>query len=161
MNDPELKPCWQLRDAAIERDVLAFWREGRLLPSVADAAARLKDICLVAYDGARAVGVVEARLRYLEFIRSRIAMVKLVVSPAHRQEELATDMIGVARQILEQWSVDHPEEKLMGIGCIVQSKDLGQKVHQAVWPRSSLALINYTPRGEQMRLSWFKHATVA
>ena len=161
MTKPVMKTCWLLRDPAIERDVLAFWREEQFLPSVADAAMRLKDICVVAYDGARIIAVLEARLRVLQMVRSRIAMLRLAVSPAMRQSRLATEMIPVGQRVLEQWSVENPQEKLMGTGCIVQTKVADQKLRQPVWPQSSLMVINYTQKGEQMRLAWFKHATLS
>jgi hypothetical protein len=158
MSEPDIKVCWKLRDPAFERDVLAFWREDRMLPTVADVAKRIKEICVVAYDGPRIVGVVEANVRQLGFVRARIAMLKAAVAPAHRQSHLVSRLLAVAKEVLEKWSLEHPAENVKGIGCIVQTRVIDQKLKEPVWPLTSMMVVNYTPKGDQVRLAWFKHA---
>ena len=146
MADPVLKPVWRMGDVRAERDVLAFWREGKLLSQDVDLETRLKELCVVAYAGTRVVGVNTAVLQRLEEVRARIAMLRLAVARDFRQTYLATEILGLARPLLERWAAEHPEEKLMGIGCVVQTREIQEKLFEATWPRSG-------PAKRQVRLN--------
>jgi hypothetical protein len=158
--DPVIRPVWRQQDAQAERDVLAFWREGRLLSQNVDLATRLRELCVLAYAGNRVVGVNTAVPTWLEKVRARIAMLRLAVSEDFRQGYLATEMLAVAKPVLEKWAEDHPDEKLMGIGCVVQTRAIAAKLNQAVWPRTGLAVIDHLANGDQLRLVWFANARI-
>ena len=156
-----LKACWKSSDATIQRDVLKFWREENLIPEIADAARRLKNICVVAYDDTRIVAALEARVRHLEIVRATIAMLALAVKADHRTQTLVNDIILLGRDLLEQWSAENPQEKVMGIGRIVPSRAADERMRNPIWEPSKLTLIGFTPKGAQVRVAWFKHATVS
>jgi hypothetical protein len=155
-----LKTVWRSADATTERDVLAFWREHKLLPADVNLADRLKDICVVAYDGERVIGVSEASLSYLERVRARVAMHKASVAPDRRRENIAVSMQQAFRQTVEEWSKAHPEEKVMAVASIVATRNLGDLGRKPVFPRAQMTLIGYTSQGEQIRIGWFEHAEV-
>jgi hypothetical protein len=155
-----LKPVWRNRDATAERDVLAFWREGRLLSQDVDLATRLTELCVIAYAGNKVVAVNTAVLTWLEQVRARIAMLRLAVAANYRQSHVATEMLAVAKPVLEEWATAHPEEKVMGIGCVVQTRAIGAKITEAVWPRTGLAVIDHNEKGDQLRLAWFANARI-
>jgi hypothetical protein len=158
--EPILKPVWRNHDATAERDVLAFWREGRLLSQDVDLATRLMELCVIAYAEDRVVAVNTAVLTWLDQVRARIAMLRLAVAASYRQTHLATEMLAAAKPLLERWAAEHPAEKVMGIGCVVQTRAIGAKLNEAVWPRTGLAVIDHAPNGDQLRLAWFAKATV-
>jgi ferredoxin-fold anticodon binding domain-containing protein len=160
VSEPELKACWKSADATIQRDVLKFWREENLIPEIADAAQRLKNICVVAYDGARIVAALEAKVRRLEMVRSNIAMLGLAVAQERRNHKLASDIVLFGRDVLEKWSSENLDEKLMGIGRIVPTRTEDERLRNPIWEPSKLTLIGFTPKGAQVRVAWFKHATV-
>lgn len=160
MIEPVLKPVWHNHDAAAERDVLAFWREGRLLSQNVDLASRLNELCVIAYAGNKVVAVNTAVLTWLDRVRARIAMVRLAVAADYRQGHLATEVLAMAKPLLEEWANAHPEEKLMGIGCVVQTRAIGAKLDEAVWPRTGLAVIDHNEKGDQLRLAWFANARI-
>lgn len=160
MSEPTLKAVWRMHDARAERDALAFWREGKLLSQDVDLATRLSELCILAYADNRLVAVNTAVLQWLEQVRARIAMLRLAVAKDFRQGRLATEMLALAKPLLERWAEQHPAEKLMGIGCVVQTREIAAKLNEAVWPRTGLAVIDHTASGDQLRLAWFAHAKV-
>jgi hypothetical protein len=161
VNAPFFRVVWRCADAATERDVLAFWREHKLLPVDADAAKRLRDICVVAWDVPRVVGVIEAEVRYLDAVRAKIAMIKLAVATDHRKTKLSSYLSLFGCDAIEIWANDHPEEKVMGLGSILQVVSSSPYLKEAFLPRrSQFGVVSHTQRGEQVRLSWFKHATI-
>ena len=160
MVEPVLRPVWRTNDVVAERDVLAFWREGKLLSQDVDLATRLRELCVVAYADNRVVAVNTAVFEWLEQVRARIAMLRLAVAADFRQGYLATEMLAVAKPVLEDWARAHPSEKVMGIGCVVQTRTIAAKLNEAVWPRTGLAVIGHDSSGNQLRLAWFANARV-
>jgi hypothetical protein len=161
----DLRPVWRCADASVERDVLVFWREHRLLPQRADAGRRLKDLCVVAYLGPRVVGSLSTPLARIEFLRARLAMIRLAAPAERRGASLATRLLPArlllkGQRLLAEWSLANPSERVMGLGAIVPPGTYGRKMKQAVWQPFGLVLANHTPRGEQFRVAWFAHATV-
>jgi hypothetical protein len=165
VSKPQYRIVWRNPDALIERDTLAFWREQDLLPDSADAAQRLKDLCVVAYEGPRIVGTVETPLQRLEFVRARLAMVRLAAPPERNPHHpgiriMPARLVTIAKGVLEAWSREHPEEQVAGLGAIVRPGTFGTKMRDPVWRATGLTLVNHTTRGDQVRLVWFGHATV-
>jgi hypothetical protein len=68
-------------------------------------------------------------------------------------------MLALAKPLLEAWAREHPSEKLMGMGCVVQTRAIGMKINEATWPRTGLAVIGHSSSGDQLRLVWFAGAT--
>jgi hypothetical protein len=160
------KPVWRCADAETERDVLAFWRENNLLPANADPAKRLRDICVVAYDGGRVVGVIETEVKYNDLVRAKIAMIKLAVAPSHRKTLVSAYLFVFGSDVIEYWANQNLEAKVMGLGSIAQvrpgvAQSSNPVLKEAVWgPRNHFVVINHSPDGAQFRLAWFRHATV-
>lgn len=160
MSEPTLKVVWRMNDARAERDVLAFWREGKLLSQTVDLKTRLEELCVLAYDGDRVVAVNTAVLEYLDQVRARIAMLRLAVAAEYRQRRIATEISARAQQVLQRWAEVHPAEKVMGVGYVVQTRAIPEAMlSQAVFP-NGMILIGHTQRGDQIRLTWFPGATV-
>lgn len=153
------RAAWRQNDPVLERDAVAFWKQLNLLPSEASAEGRLKELCAVAYAGENAVAVSTAGIHHLTFLRSNMAMYRCAVSPSARSGQVATRITLFSRDVLEQWSLAHREEKLMGLGTVVQSRLLVENQCEAIWPDTKFVFVGYTPAGYQMRVLWFAHAT--
>lgn len=162
MGERQLKVVWKSADTAVGRDVLAFWRENKLLPDNADPEKRLNELSVVAYEDGKIVGVHTASIEYLERVRARIAMGRLAVAPSYRRTKVASELVLAHVATLERWSLDHPEEALMGVGGVVQAAHVGREPRPAAYPMNGMTLvvIGYTPHGEQIRLAWFPHARI-
>jgi hypothetical protein len=165
MTTAEYRTVWRCADATVERDALAFWRALDLLPEGADPRRRLDALCVVAYRGRHLVGTLETPLRRIELVRSRLAMIRVIAPSERRGASLASRLLPArlvlkGQKLLEEWSLAHPEEKVMGLGAIVPPGTFGQKVKRAVWEPSGLVLANKSPGGQQLRVCWFPHARV-
>ena len=156
----EFRPAWLLRDPQMEKDALAFWKRTGVFKSEAKMAERLPQLCVLTYDGDELVAVSTAALRHIKLLNCRMAMHSVAVAPGARSQHTSTNTTLATIALLEQWSLDHPEEAVMGVGAIIQSELLVQNRRQAVWPNTKLTFIGFTAQGEQFRVVWFKHATV-
>jgi hypothetical protein len=151
---------WQKPDAAIERDVLAFWRESKLVAEDADAASRLRNLCVVARDGGRIVGVLEAEMKMMNAVGDRFAMLKPTIAPEYRETAVPTQIQALGFVEMELWSAVHPEEKAMGIAAVAESRDNIRQLRDPAWPPVQYGIVNHTRKGEQVRIGWFKGARI-
>jgi hypothetical protein len=85
------------------------------------------------------------------------------VSYRHRRRDaghgIAGDLILFCRDLLERWSKENPAEEVMGMAMILEGYR-GPRALEPYWPEAQLLVVGYSPHGDQVRLTWFKHARV-
>lgn len=154
-----ISSAWRSNYAKFEKDAIDFWRRMKILPAAVSPEARAKELCAVAYDGDTLVGVATAALEELPLLRARFAMFRCAVAPEHRRSHLAYDLTTFTRPLLEKWSLEHPEERVQGMGLIVEG-ELGDRARRPLWPVTGLNLAGYNAQNKQLRVAWFAHARV-
>jgi hypothetical protein len=154
------RPAWRLGDAAINRDAIAFWDRNNMLPAAASLEERLAQVVAGAYDGDKMIAIATANIREVDFLRARLAMFRCSVDRETRERRLATAISLYAFDVLERWSLAHPDEQLMGVGAVIQSRALVEHDNHAVWPDTKLTFVGYTNEGYQFRVRWFAHGTI-
>lgn len=152
-----LIPAWGLRDPGLEQAAIGFWRDLAILPPGVDAAARAAELVAVARQGDAVAAVSTAVIQEIPAVRSRFAMFRCAVAPAHRRSRLATDLLLNAKRLIEQWSLAHPEARVRGLGVVLEA-DVGERARMPLWPEAGMQLAGHTPEGRQLRLAWFAHA---
>lgn len=157
----ELRPAWRCADPQIERDAELFWRRERVLPPGTDIDEQLKELCLAAYEGETLIALTTARIRYIDFLMVKLAMLRIAVASDKRKHRVASILQPESRELLEQWSLANPSENVFGMGTVVQAFmfPLGTRL-QAYRPASRVSFIGWTANGEQMQVAWFEHATI-
>ena len=156
----DLRFAWRLNDATLERDAIAFWQRLDILPPDVKPAERAKELAAAAYQDGRLVGVSTVSLHRYEPLRGRFAFYRCAVEPEQRRTLAATALTAFARDRIEQWSAEHPEERVLGLAAIVESTELVQRQRYPVWENSRLNLAGYLADGRQLRVAWFAHARV-
>ena len=159
--DLVIQTAWRQNDPTLQADAKTFWERLNLLPHGASAEKRLQELCAVAYMGDAVAGVSTATIQHLRSLRLKLAMFRCAVSPDARSHHVATETALLSCGVLEQWSAAHPEDAVMGVGIVVQSRLLVESDRHAVWPNTKFSFVGYTPNGFQMRVYWFAHATVS
>lgn len=152
----ELRPAWQLDDPQIEADAVAFWNRMAILPRGVEAVQRAKQLVAVVYRDNEIVGVMTATIERVEQVRTRLAMIRSAVDPAHRRAQLLRALTWYSRALLERWSRDNPHERLGGLGAIIESEQLTEFAKQPYWAPTRFILAGFLPDGRQLRISWFE-----
>jgi hypothetical protein len=156
----DLRPAWRRDDAAIERDAIAFWNRLGILPNHARPEARAKELAAAAYQDSRLCGVATVNLARLEQLRGRFAFLRCAVDPEHRRSYAARALTKFSRDLLEAWSAENPQERVLGLAVVVQSAQLTRRQRCPVWVNTQLNLVGHTDKGDQIRVSWFAHAVL-
>jgi hypothetical protein len=153
----DLRPAWRRDDPDIEADAIAFWRRLDILPPGVAPEARARELTAVAYKDGLVVGVHTATLERLELVRARLATIRAAVDPEHRRSRVSMALGLYTRELLESWSLDHPGERLAGLGAIIEGPNLFDRAREPYWPNLRYGVVGYTKEGLQARVSWFEH----
>ncbi|MEA3015071.1 MAG: hypothetical protein QOD42_3616 [Sphingomonadales bacterium] len=154
--DFEFRPAWRLNDPQIEKDAVEFWNRLGILPKKVKPEERARELTAVAYKDGRIVGVHTARLGRLDQVRARLAMLRSAVDPDCRRTRVSFALTLYTRALLERWSKEHPEERLAGLGAILESRELAGRGNEPYWPTTRFILAGFMPDGRQLRISWFE-----
>ncbi|HYI48630.1 MAG TPA: hypothetical protein VEX35_09210 [Allosphingosinicella sp.] len=152
----EFRPAWRLEDPEIERDAIQFWNRLGILPPDVAPEQRAKELIAAAYKDGKLVGVQTATLGRLEQVRARLAMFRSAVDPDYRRFYLSRALTIFSKTLLQRWSAEHPEERLAGLGAVIESKELAAYGKKPYWPETQLILVGFMPDGRQIRVSWFE-----
>ena len=161
MSDVVLRQAWRKGNPSIERDAELFWRANHALPQGTDIGNRLSELCGAAYVDGQPLAISTSSIRNVDFLRTRLAMYRVFVSPDARVAKVASKLTLFSRDLLETWSREHQDEGIMGMGAVIQSRALVKNDRAAIWPDSKLTFVGYTQEGYQMRVYWFAHSTVS
>jgi hypothetical protein len=153
-----VRDAWRRDDPDLERDAIAFWERLGILPPGTTAEARAKELCCVIYLDGEAGAVGTVTLEVVRMVRARMGMVRVAVGTTQREQGLAIRIVNECKAILERWSIERPEEKLMGIGAVIQAQGRDHWKNRPKWQPTGLDLIGHTPTGDQVRVAWFDHA---
>ena len=150
--------AWKRNDPALAAAAKTFWQSLGLVAGNLDE--RAAQLCNVALVGDRVVGVTTVSLDHAPKVKCRIGFLRCAVAPEFRKHYLATFLTRDSLTILEHWSLENPQEAVQGLAFVVQADQLGSKAVFPMWAdwNTHYNLIGYTPREEQIRLAWFRHA---
>lgn len=153
--------AWRKDDPRLMADAKAMWLANKFMPPDV-AEERAQQLVSLVYAGYEVAGVTTAVLSHIEQLRGRFARLRGAVSPDHRRQRVCYQMAAHAVRVLEEWSVKNPDEKVVGVSAVMQSKELLWRLREPTWPEYdlNLNLVAYTPRDEQIRIAWFRHAEV-
>jgi hypothetical protein len=154
----KMSPAWQRNDANIIKDAINFWLKLRALPAGVTPEQRAQELCAGAYVGDELVGVSTIELRHSPNLRCRLGFFRCLVSPTHGDRRIARRLTVYSRELLERWSEEHPGEKVLGMAAILENPNFDLLAKRPIWRFADLGLIGYTPKGQQIRLTWFNHA---
>lgn len=159
MSDFKLVTAWRRDNPKHAADAKDYWER---LGLVGDPKKREKwatELCTVIYSDGVLVGESTAALMMLPGLRQRFAMCRASVDPEFRRKGIGAELTGYYRIILEAWSAENPEEKVMGVAVALTSAELVERQRDPLWLErgADMTLIGYMPTGEQLRVGWFRH----
>lgn len=156
----EMHAGWKRADPQIARDAKALWARLNVLPPAVDADRRVAEIVSAGYVDDQLAALSTAMVRELPFLRQRFAMLRVLVAPEFRLHSISRLIAAHSRDVLEDWSFEHPEEAVMGMATVHQADLRNQRKSRPVKRGSRMVLAGYTDAGEKILVAWFDHARV-
>ncbi|MCF6226899.1 MAG: hypothetical protein L3J22_11455 [Xanthomonadales bacterium] len=158
MTNSEIKyiNVWQNCPEKWQTATKDFWRILNILPDEAAFITRLEQLCTLAIDGDELIAVSTAFKVHYQPLRCDLYFFRCLVLPDYRRQSIARHLAVNCRDNLQHWVSDNPKKAAAGMATVVESPNLTDLSHQAVWPASGLNLVGYTQQGQQVRVVWFK-----
>ena len=160
VSDFSFHPIAETVSPEIASEVIEIWTEFAGLDK-AEAQRRLAELIMVVKDEAgKVVGVSTAVKTHLPQIQNYVFVYRCFILPKFRVPALDTQMIVRSKNHLHQISKSETEKKSVGIMVIVQNETLKKNWRQAVWRGADMIYMGNTPKGDHMRIGYFKQARI-
>lgn len=159
-SDVDLRPAWQLAEAAIEADAIAFWRRLAILPAGVAPEERAQELAAAAYRDGALIGVSTATLGRIEALRGRFAFFRVATDPAHRRSHVAIALAVYTRDLIERWAEANPEQGLAGAAVVIENQEIAARLREPYWPVTRLGVVGHTGDGRQIRVAWFRNGRI-
>ena len=156
----DLKLGWRKNDPQITADAKAFWKTYDFLPQDADPDKRAASIVYAAYSGPRLAAVSTAFIEQIPFLRCKMAVYGCAVAPDFRGQKMSVLISAHSIYALEDWSLAHPEEEVMGMLAVMQAEKYEKKSHPHRAPETRLSLAYFNAQDQKIVVGWFDHARV-
>jgi len=162
MSDVTFRTAWRKNDPDLIRDAKAFWQRIGLVITPEEMEKRANDLCALAYAGDTVAAVSTAEPTLFHRLRTRLVYYRTVVAEEFRRQHIASRLGLYSYRELGKWSLEHPEEKLMGLLLVFQSHDYKgtRNLPNVSYLGMQVNIVGYTPEGDHIRVLWFDHATL-
>lgn len=160
----EVRPAWRQDDAIIAEAAKALWSRMGVAAGF-DPEQRVHDLVVAGFAEGQPVILSSADIIDLETVQCRVARLRFLVVESHRNARVVLGVVRAAHALLEAWSAANPAEGVMGMAVGVRPDGVlanGGRPFLPMRPDDGLfggmMLVSRTEAGEQLRMSWFRHA---
>jgi hypothetical protein len=146
------KNVWQQNNADAERDAVAVWKAAGLQIG-RNAEERLKQLCIVGYEGDELVAISTAYVGYMGAVRENMAFFRVFVARGHRQKGLVIPLTYATHDAMSAHALAHPEMRIGGTAGIVEVHGTMDKPVT----NAEMVLIGYNANDDPLVVRWFSH----
>ena len=155
----EILPVWKKTTPELCNELVDLWDRNNAIPDPYKAVARARQAVCIARDASGAIcGVGTAVVRVLPRLRQPMYYYRQFFAPAFRGRAQAIPFLNHAKQILQAHNTALPSPESLGVLLELENGMLAAHYNQAYVAAGNLTFIGYSPRGLQLRVSYFDDA---
>lgn len=155
----EIIPVWKQVTPALGSELVAFWRGNKAIGDDAAAAARAMQAVCVARDETGALcGVATAVVKVLPRLRQPMYYYRQYFAKGLRGQHQELPFYLSAKQVLQGHNASLESPESLGILLEVENNKIAAAYRRAHEPAFDATFIGYSPRGLQLRVSYFDGA---
>lgn len=155
----EIVPVWKQLTEGLERELIEFWRDNDAIVDEAQAKRRaMQAVCVVRDGNGVLCGIATAVVRVLPRLRQPMYYYRMFFSPALRGHRQFLPTFLHAKKILQDYNAGLHEPESLGLLLELENGKLGKAYPRAHEPDFGAMFIGYSPRGLQLRVSYFEDA---
>lgn len=157
-----IENVWRKVSSQMREEIISFWTKHKLLPPQVSAEERITEVALVARNEVgHVVGISSAgQIRFKQLNDNHFFTYRSVLLPQYRVPGLPQKMIVETRDILEDYASKMIINKCIGMLTFVENPQIMKNINEAVWPSSKMVYIGHDKLGRQIRVYYFKEATI-
>lgn len=152
-------PTWKRVTPGLEQELVAFWRDNDAIVDEASATRRAAQaVCVVRGEDEALRGVATAVIKVLPRLRQPMYYYRMFFAPALRGHRQFLPVFRQAKKILRDYNATLDEPESLGLLLELENDRLGKAYPHAYEPDFGATFIGYSPRGLQLRVSYFDGA---
>lgn len=157
----EITPVWKQVSPELREELLAFWQRERAISDPAQAEARAEQVVCVGRDASGALCAVgTAVIRVLPRLRQPMYYYRQFFGSGHRGLRQTVPFVNAVKQALESYNAGLAQPEALGVLIELESELLAARYTRAHEPTGDFTFIGYSPRGFQLRVSYFRDAVL-
>jgi hypothetical protein len=155
----EIVPVWKQVTSELAEELVALWARDGAIPDAARAVARANQAVCIARDAEGTIcGVGTAVIRVLPRLRQPMYYYRQYFAPEFRGHKQAIPFLNRARQVLRDYNATLDKPESLGVLLELENPILAKHYTRAYEPAADSTFIGYSPRGLQLRVSYFDDA---
>lgn len=157
----EFIPVWKQVTPELAEELVTFWREHKAIPDAASARARAQQAVCVARDEQGALcGVGTALLQVIPRLRQPMYYYRQFFAPALRGRHQELPFFQRCKQVLHAYNAGLARPESLGLLLEIENSKIAAAYKRAVEHGFDAIFIGYSPRGLQLRASYFEDAVL-
>lgn len=153
----DIIPVWKQVTPELKAELLDLWQRNNTLLDPALAATRAEQaVCIARDEEGKLIAVGTAVLRVLPRLRQPMYYYRQFFAKELRGKAKAVPFFERAKEILEAYNAAQPAPVSLGVLLELENPQLAKRYDRAQGPLTTF--IGYSPRGLQIRVSYFKDA---
>lgn len=155
----DVSPVWKQVTPQLKDEVLAFWKQNRAIGDPDRAQQRADEVVCIARGGdGELCAISTAVVRVLPRLLQPLYYYRLFFARSVRGQGQVIPFFNRAREVLQAYNASLPEPESLGVLLELESRYLAAYHKDAYIPEAGSAFIGYSPRGLQLRVSYFEGA---
>lgn len=152
----EIVPAWKQVTPELAQELTAFWREHKAIGDDAVAAVRaMQAVCFARDESGALCGVGTAVVKVLPRLRQPMYYYRQYFARSLRGRRQELPFYRRAKQILQDHNASLERPESLGILLEVENSKIAAAYRRAHEPSFDATFIGYSPRGLQLRVSYF------
>jgi hypothetical protein len=155
----DIVPVWKAQSPDLATELVAFWRDQNAIQDEAAATRRSEQVVCIARDADGVLcGVATAIVKVLPRLRQPMYYYRQFFAKSLRGQHQELVFFQRAKQILQDYNTGLDKPESLGILLEVENAKIAAAYKRAHEPGFDATFIGYSPRGLQLRVSYFDNA---
>ena len=155
----EFQNVWMEKTDALIQEVAEVWNQYSALPEGEQYFDRAKQVVYVARQNGRIIAISTAFPTHIPRLENHLFAFRCFLVPDGRIPGLMTKITALTLEYLETIK-DNYDPGMIGVITEVQNDRLQEHRREAVYPGTGMVFIGYSKAGNQLRVKYFKGATI-
>ena len=152
-------PVWKQVTPELAQELMAFWQAHKAVVEPGAAATRaLQAVCIARDEAGALCGVATAVVKVLPRLRQPMYYYRQFFAPALRGQGQELAFFRFAKRILQDHNAAPAQAESLGILLEIENPKIAAAYRRAHEPGFDATFIGYSPRGLQLRVSYFDDA---
>ncbi len=143
----------------LTEELVAFWKDNQAIENDAQARQRAQQaVCTLRDESGALTGVATAIVKVLPRLRQPMYYYRIFLARSVRGHDTFLPMVAHSKQTLHEYNKCLKQPESLGLLFELENGKLGKAYPHAYEPTFDATFIGYSPRGMQLRVTYFSNA---